>query len=285
MADKMKIPLFVLVALVLASLFLSAGVFFLLQKEKARATALQTELNDLKAVQKVTEAKLAESKKMIADLELKLQESQAQIATLTQNLEEEKAAREQASGEMQSLQAELKEQKELRMALETKLTQAQEDTKKIQAQLKEMDGKKAALEARIKELEAQIEEIQAGNIELGKIVVGTEGEAASPERGAAKTEEPAAKKEAPAKQPEKKSAPAFESKVLVVNKEYNFVVINMGTKDGVRVGDVFSVYHNNKYVGDVKVDKVHDSMAAAGFTSPDMKDKVGEGDKVVRKGK
>jgi hypothetical protein len=60
-------------------------------------------------------------------------------------------------------------------------------------------------------------------------------------------------------------------------------VINLGTKDGISSGDVFSIYHNNKYVGDAKLEKVHDSMSAAGFLSEDIKDKVSEGDKVVQK--
>jgi hypothetical protein len=49
------------------------------------------------------------------------------------------------------------------------------------------------------------------------------------------------------------------------------------------VGDIFSIYHNNKDIGEVKVEKVHDSMAAAGFSASDIKDKVSEGDKVVQK--
>jgi hypothetical protein len=62
-------------------------------------------------------------------------------------------------------------------------------------------------------------------------------------------------------------------------------VISLGSKDGVKTGDKFSVYHNNRYVGDVTVEKVHDSMAASGFASVDMKDNVSEGDKVVQKGR
>jgi hypothetical protein len=73
--------------------------------------------------------------------------------------------------------------------------------------------------------------------------------------------------------------------VLVVNKDYNFAVINLGSKDGVALGNEFAVYRNNKFIGDMKVEKVHDAMSAAGFSSGDMKDKVSEGDKVVQKAK
>jgi len=69
----------------------------------------------------------------------------------------------------------------------------------------------------------------------------------------------------------------------VVNKEYNFVVMNLGSRDGVTAGSEFSLYHNNQHVGDVKIEKVHDAMSAAGFLAPETKDKVSEGDRVVQK--
>ncbi len=72
---------------------------------------------------------------------------------------------------------------------------------------------------------------------------------------------------------------------MVVNKDYNFVVLNVGGKDGIAVGDVFSLFHNNKPIGDVSVEKVHEAMAAAGFLNTETKDKVSEGDKAVLKGK
>ena len=68
----------------------------------------------------------------------------------------------------------------------------------------------------------------------------------------------------------------------MVNKDYNFVVISMGSKDGIMVGNEFSIYHNGAYAGDVKVEKVHDSMSAAGFVTAD-KTKISEGDRVVAK--
>jgi len=50
-------------------------------------------------------------------------------------------------------------------------------------------------------------------------------------------------------------------------------------------GQYGAVFHNNKYLGDVKVEKVHERMAAAGFLSSETKDSISEGDKVVQKAK
>jgi hypothetical protein len=77
----------------------------------------------------------------------------------------------------------------------------------------------------------------------------------------------------------------LEGKVLVVNRDYNFVVINLGSQQGIKLDDEFAVYHKEKYIGDIKVEKLHDSMSAAGFVSTQIKDKIAEGDKVVLKTK
>ena len=62
-------------------------------------------------------------------------------------------------------------------------------------------------------------------------------------------------------------------------------MINLGSKDGINVGDIFSVYHDNKYLGDATVGKLHDAMASADFDSQEIKNKAREGDKVSQKAK
>lgn len=75
----------------------------------------------------------------------------------------------------------------------------------------------------------------------------------------------------------------LEGNIIVVNKEFNFAVINLGSKDGVIMGMEFEVYHNNSYIGDVKVEQLHDAVAAAGFLGQTMMAMAHEGDRVVTK--
>lgn len=246
-------------------------VFYLLQKEHARNLVLQGELGDIKTKQRITETKLEESKKIISKLESNLRETKAQIDTLTSNLEQEKTAKEEALAQTKQLKLELEQQEKLRLILEDKLTQAQGDAKRIEAQLKESESKKTELETKIKDLEAK----SKSAVELGKIVVVPEATLPTEMTPGSNSE----------KQEKKAVSPRLEGKVLVVNEDYKFAVINLGTKDGVDIGDMFSVYHNNKYIGDVKVEKVHDSMSAAGFVSSETKGKINEGDKVLLKAK
>lgn len=284
MNSKAKTTVVILIVLILISLALAGGGFYLFQQERTKNIQLQDQLTELNTRQKAIEKKFEESKKLISDLQLKLQDSKTKVDTLSRDLENEKTAREEAKAQLEQLKADLEEQKGLRQDIEKKLTQAQEDVTKTQVKLKELESEKTELESKIKDLETK-----SGDVELGKIVV-------SPEPVAAKVEEKKAevkvKEKAKARvvQPtsEKKretveKALGLEGKVLVVNKDYNFAVINLGSKDGIGIGDVFSIYHNKKYAGDIKVEKVHDSMSAAGFVTEDIKDKVSEGDQVVQK--
>ena len=283
MIAKARVPIAVLIILILVSLFLTGSIYYLLQKERLKNLTLNDELTGIKTGQRITETKLAESQKTVSNLELKLQETQTQIDSLTVNLEQEKIAKQEASSQTEQLKTDLERQKSLRSDLENRLIQTQAEAKKTQALLSDLQSKKAELETKIKDLEARLQqqaqvqqEAQGQGVELGTIVVSPDATAPAQKTTA---------EEASEIEQKASSATSPEGKILVVNKDYNFAVINLGSKDGIEIGDTFSVYHNNKYLGDLKVGKVHDSMAAADFVSLEMKDKINEGDKVVQKTK
>ncbi|OIO41724.1 hypothetical protein AUJ63_05065 [Candidatus Pacearchaeota archaeon CG1_02_35_32] len=52
-------------------------------------------------------------------------------------------------------------------------------------------------------------------------------------------------------------------KVIMVNKEYAFVVINLGNKDNLQLQEVLSVYRNDEFIGKVQIEKIEENMAAA----------------------
>lgn len=302
--DKLKSVLIILIALVLISLSAASGVYYFLQQEKKKNTQLMEELEEVKTRQKISETRLEENKNQIVTLQTNLNEAQTRIEGLKGELQQEQGSKRDALTQIDNLKADLEQQKKLRVDLEKKLSTAQDDMKKVQAQIKDLVDKKSSLEVKISELEQKAQQA----IELGTVVVSPEEQSStgSSVRGTAKeksgvtgTKEKAKEK---VKEPAKSVTQVKESpkvsavstqaeaasvqgggKVLVVNKDYNFVVINLGAKDGVSIGDVFSVAHAGKYLGDVKVEKVHDTMAAAGFMTQGMRDKISEGDKVTLK--
>lgn len=269
MVGKARIHTVILIFLMLTSLALAGVIFNFLQQERSVNAKLQEDLNVVRKEYDITLTKLEESKRTVSSLEIKLKDYQAQINTLNGDLEQEKSAKLDALAEVEQLKTDLDKQKGVKRELEDKLAQAQNNLEKMQAQLTDLESKRTDLETKIKDLEAQAKEVQNKDVELGKIVVNPESEGSLPSVNAQEQRAP--------------EATGLEGKVLVVNKEYNFVVINLGNSDGINTDDIFSVYHNHNYIGDIKVEKVHDSMSAAGFVSIETKDKISEGDRVVQK--
>jgi len=270
----------------LVSLSLAGGIFYLYQKEQALNLSLQREKEELNLNIKITQANLDESQKEVATLGLKLKESQSQIETLTGDLEQEKNTNEEALTQMRQLKSDLEKQKGLKGDLENKLKQAENDLGQIRVKLNDLESQKAQLETKVKDLEEQAKQTQAKDVELGKIVVSpdaaTSAEAPLTPESDLSSKLVSTTPSVSVKEERQESSSGPTGKVLVLNKEYNFAVINLGSADGVNIGDIFSVYHNNKYIGDVKIEKVHDSMSAAGLVSTAIKDNISEGDKVTQ---
>lgn len=320
-----------LIGLIIIALVISGGLFILLQKERSMNVSLQQQLEEVKSKQKDTEVKLTKSQEMIVAFEVKLKEAQDNINIISSDLEKEKSSKQDALNQVETFKAELAQQKELRVSIESKLAKAEEDIKRSQGQLVELSAKKSELEAKIKTLEIKSSDLEAKvkGIELGTIVVGPQAvkkdtkpvkeaakdlkdiKAQEKARKAAedkikkaaqkaeKAEKAKAKKEAKKatkklEQPPVAQTPEVsttgisattqqEGSVVVVNKDYNFAVISLGNNEGVKIDTVYSVFHNNGYIGDIKVEKVNETMSAAGFVNEGLKDKIAEGDKVVEK--
>ena len=77
-------------------------------------------------------------------------------------------------------------------------------------------------------------------------------------------------------------AAAFEGKILAVNKEYSFVVVDLGRADDIRLGDILSVYRDDNFVGSVKVEKVEDNVCTASIL-PSWKNEEFKEDDEVKK--
>jgi len=270
MNRRARVITIILFVLIIIALAVAGGGFYLFQKEKIKTQELEVRVEDLTRKQLAAETDLQKSKKLISDLQAKLEVANVQINSLNTDLEQQKRDGQESLAKMEQLKIDLEEQKELRLDLEKKLNKASEEIRKAMFQIKDLNSQKVTLESKVKDLEEKSQEVELGKIIVSPEVPMTEPKVAETQIVSEKTE----------KTPQ---ILGLQGKVLVVNKEYNFAVINLGAKDNVIVGEEFSIYHNNKYVGDVKIEKVHESMAAAGFLSSDIKDKISEGDKVVQK--
>ena len=71
-------------------------------------------------------------------------------------------------------------------------------------------------------------------------------------------------------------ASLFSGKILAVNPDNNFVVIDLGASSGVKSGDAFSVYREGKSIGSIAVIQVRDSISACDIKIMSTPLKIGD---------
>jgi len=72
------------------------------------------------------------------------------------------------------------------------------------------------------------------------------------------------------------SSSSLSGKILNVNTEYAFVVINLGQQMGVQEGMVFEVFRSNKFLGKVEVIQLRERIAACDIIQADVLFKTGD---------
>jgi hypothetical protein len=71
--------------------------------------------------------------------------------------------------------------------------------------------------------------------------------------------------------------------ILSVDTDAEFVIFNLGLKQGVKPDDVLSVYREGKYLGDIKATRVQDEMSAADIIPPLSSSEIRKNDTVILK--
>jgi hypothetical protein len=71
--------------------------------------------------------------------------------------------------------------------------------------------------------------------------------------------------------------------VLSVDTDAEFVVFNLGLKQGIKANDTLSIYRGDEYLGDIKATRVQDEMSAADIIPPLSSREVRKNDSVVLK--
>ncbi len=233
-----------------------AAVNFYLGRDQERAKRVWTEGQ----LAKVTQAKEAleqerdELLKAKEALETQLTDATTQAKTLADQFAQEKRARESLTSELAQVRREttdlkgrLETERKEKLTLTEELAKAKQSYQALGNELTTLRQAKEALEKRVKEMLSS----QTGEAE--RIVVK------------------------PASASDVKS---LEGKVLVVNREFNFVVVNLGSKDGIQAGTALAVYRGDKMLGKAQAEKIYDNMTAATLLSEETKGQIKEGDLV-----
>ena len=116
----------------------------------------------------------------------------------------------------------------------------------VEAQLVLVTKEKIGLEAKVEELTAALPK----NIELEKIVV--------------------------------KSTQELTGKVLSLDREHGFIVVDLGNDNNLKLGDVLSVYREDQFIGKAQVEKIEEKSSAAVILSDWQNTEFKENDIVKR---
>ena len=212
----------------------------------------QTSDRDLKM------AKLQEEKNAV---EQKFRNSEQVAQILSSDILKEKDLNKEDKGASEKIAME-------NNALKSRVSEFEEIAKEYNSLLTEKDSMKA----RIARLENDVE---SKNQEINKFKVALQENAMKPQEIRAEAYRSPEEVDLPpirAQKTAKLTTPSLErvgenaglqGRIVTVNKEHNFVVIDLGKQDGINIGNKFNVYRDQAFLGSVEVIQARDKIAAA----------------------
>lgn len=291
---KMRIST-ILLSLGLVVALLAAVNFFLGQtQEHEKRVFLETQLQKMKDKNDELTKERDELLQAKGELETQLTDEKTKAQGLADGLAQEKRAHETLNGEVTRIQKEsadtksrLDAERKEKLTVTEELAKAKQSYQALSNELTTLRQAKEALEKRVKEmLVAQASETERIVVKpptgatSGTTATTTTTASASTARTAA-TATPAASSKTSAAAPVAAAPMAGkEGKVLVVNREFNFVVANLGSKDGIKNGTKYTILRGNKTIGSAEVERLYENMSAATVLVEEQKGQIKEGDLV-----
>jgi len=169
-------------------------------------------------------------------------------------------------GENTVLIRQLKSLNSRKAALEKKINELQEGKSTVEKRLNEMEAMLADRVSQIDSLKDGLDQVRSGkvspltedkpkqSVELPAIVV----------------------RSMPPGSNEKKESADFSGRILAVNPDSNFVVIDAGSSAGVKIGDSFSVYRDGKSIGLIEVIQVRGNISACDIKKKSAALRIGD---------
>ena len=264
-SGKLRVPL--LGVLAVLSIGLAASSFILLVQERDKRQAKEHELRLAITQSDQLKAKLdqAQQAKAHADEEL---------ARVSRELEQSKGELAKAVAVRETLASAIEDREKEITRLTKNLEQAQNDSKGVASQLAELQSERETVKKQLTdlqkakgELESKVMELSGQPIvELEKVHVANDQQAGAGKAVAMPTSASA--------------GDLAQGQVVVINREYDFVVMNMGRNHGLSVGQEFQIVRGTQVLGKVKVEKVYDELSAAAILPESQKNNIREGDAV-----
>lgn len=242
MSNTFKIVLIILIAMAVISATMAVIGFVGKEREYMKRIVVEDKLALALKEKKSMERDLESAKTAKKDSEDKIIKMEEKVKDISSQLDEIKQKGETAIAELEikktelaKIKIELDNEKKEKLNISKKLDTIQSDYDKIKKDAARLTNENMDLEKKIAELQ------EKQSINLDKIVVNSGDEDASSQA----------------------VKPLMEGKILVVNKEYNFIVSDIGQDKGIQKGAKFDVMDGSRFLGQAEIDKVYDTMSSA----------------------
>jgi chromosome segregation ATPase len=221
---------------------------------KLQVTALKQEKNEL-------ERQLRYNQQIVANLSRELVREKTDRAAVIEQIDKIKQ-------ENLSLRRQVKELSSAKLSLEKGLKKLEDEKDRLaeriasteevlKSRMKELLKIKRDLETSLGMKPSELENVEAESVELPPIVVraGTDKQSTQPSTTPIKGK---------------------LGKVVSLNEANNFVIIDIGEDNGVKIGDVFRIYRDNNHIATVEVIQTRKDISAADIKYQKQKIFVGD---------
>ena len=257
--------MFVLILLIVASMTSAVLAVFayigkereymkrLLLEDKLAATLkdkrrLEKEIDVNKKAKEEAERRVKEIETKAEKLSLQMGKEKDKTKVLLLNLASRKE-------EVIKLKDNLDKEEKEKLAISKKLEELQIDYDTARRNITKLKSEKIRLEK-------DLSQLKESSVKLDKIVV-------KPTQTTAVSETLASPKG------------LLRGRVLVVNRDYSFIVVDLGKNDGIKKGIVFEVRDGTDFLGKAEVDKIYDTMSSATLLPGSSIDNIKKGNIVI----
>ena len=287
---KMLVPLLGVVAAL--SVIIATAAIALQVQERGKRLAKERALRTVVAENGELKGQLETAQRAKTRLEDDLGRSRKELAQTQEQLAK-------ATEEQRTLTATLGSREEQLSRVVQELEQARAAAEQSAAQLAAIRGEHETLQQQVSTLQQSKQELESKmtqlssrpTVELEKVLVtDTRLSSPPPAVSASPLADAFPASEPPAMPPARMSAapisapaaqaPSTSGQVVVVNREYDFIVMNLGKNHGLSIGQEFQIVRGDSVLGKVKVEKVYDELSAAAILPESQKDNIKEGDTV-----
>jgi len=250
-------------------------------KEKA---SLELQVSSLKDEISQLKSSLKNSEKEKANLELELKDLQNKILDLERQIKYNEQLASNLSVELvrekedkRALSEQIRLVREENTLLKRQLNQTEEQRQKLEENLKETEGERLTLSRRLTEIEKILEEKMTELIEVKEGIkkIATQAKEILPEETKQVELPPIVVRPQELSTPII-SVPSVKGEIIAVNREHNFIIIDLGQEHGIKPGRTFEVFRDDRPIGILEAIQVRSSVSACDIKSKSTDLKTGD---------